>query len=210
MTVSCGHLIKKCWHPYSFSLWPLQLLSVSSSRILVLWETLSKRNHSNIYVSSEDIFEINQLTLRRTKTRHNLISWKIGDCVPPRFQHFIALACVNILCISTILRLLVASFSSLPQLRHFNFLMRMLRKTCLARAVVTLFSSLLVHGVAWSTPLRCSALSVLQHHYEDDTSRRYWYYTIHCKTRKDSTHSNQHDSSQVSHTDYADGWSRLR
>ena len=144
------------------------------------------------------------------KTRDNLITWKIGGYVPPCLQHFIAMVCVNILCVITILRLLLASFSSLSGLRHFNFLMLMLRKTCLARTIVTFFGSLLVYGVARSTPLRCGAHSILQHHYEDDTSRRYWYYTIHCKTRKDSTHSNQHDSSQVARKDYADVWSRLR
>jgi len=156
-------------------------------------------------------YERNQVN--SMKTRDNLTMWKIGgsQVCPSPFAPFHSIGvCVNILCVSTILRLLLASFSSLSQLRHFNFLMCMLRKTCLAWAIVTLFSSLLVYGVTWSTPLRCGAYSVLQHHYEDDTSRRYWYYTIHCKTRKDSTHSNQHDSSQVSHTDYADVWSRLR
>lgn len=78
-----------------------------------------------MYVSSEDIFETNQVN--SMKTRDTLTMRKNGGCIPSRLQHFMVLMCVNILYVSKFLRLLPASFSSLSQLRHFNFLMCMLR-----------------------------------------------------------------------------------
>jgi hypothetical protein len=56
-----------------------------------------------MYVSSEDIFEINQVN--SMNTRDTLTMRKSGGYIPSRLQHFVVLICVNILFVSKFLRL---------------------------------------------------------------------------------------------------------